>query len=1008
MSKIQGNGKFYFQKACVILLMVSAVVFTLAMRAEAVNSVRGQVVNAVSGKPIAGVTVEISIADVKQSTEPVLTDENGRFEFPDLGDLQPPYRLDFTKRKYKAKTIQPVDSGADLSVQLEPGNIQRPFKPLVFSGPRSVRITWDANPEYNIAGYNIYRKSGTNNVWERLNNPNSKPYEGYMKELEYVDEQIQVGVMYQYAIQAVSDVDRYTGLSDASDWVQGEYLTVFFPEKVTYKEENLYLWEKDPQNPQEWQIRIPVCSKSVYDVSATSIQIDSELPGGLIIDPKSITVEPSGITAGMMMGANAIVNENKINVRIAAAGVEAESLYGSGILFNIIAKPNRSLIDECGLLHLIPDDGGGNGVRLYDVISDMTSPIKELLLRDGQLCVTGSCVHGDANNDGIVDEQDARYVLAYWVKKVQGNNCFPGSADINLDGLVDSADSSLILRWLEGKSITPPKIKADVKSTGDYIAGLKMLADGGSMSAQAQLASLQKENVGVKVWFRGTLEGSAGSDKWIAIVADEVSNAAGFEFVLNYDPEFAEIKQIKPVTAANIWRWDYAVYQTETGSTSARITGASDENLGITGEVELVKVKFKIKRTGKGDIKFVQVQIHDKYGHTPRFDDPLAPKILDPEPVEVEGEGEPTEGEGIIEGAIEGVPEGFPEGVVEGEGEGSIENVSVPNVIGKPVEEASGIIQEASLSVGAIIGICTNDFPPGTVVDQIPSGGNTVDIGTIVDLLISCGPCVTIPDVVNLNVDMAEQEILGAGLRVGEIIEVCNDNAPAGLVMAQEPAAIEYSCIGINTEEVSVDLWVSSGPCTVNELTITQEVTGAGVIGNNYIPGNNATVRVTFNNETGSLIYALGLTCVLPAGWQYQGGDNQPPIAPAVGTVSDGVNPLEFVWIYVPSFPLILEFNVSIPSGAEGPCSIQTQGLYRTFSSGQLYTNIATTDFAGAIVQEGTPEGVIEGAVEGPPEGVVEGTPEGVVEGTPEGVVEGMPEGVIEGVPEGVVEGIPE
>ncbi|HOK10606.1 MAG TPA: carboxypeptidase-like regulatory domain-containing protein, partial [Candidatus Hydrogenedens sp.] len=90
MSKIQGNGKFYFQKACVILLMVSAVVFTLAMRAEAVNSVRGQVVNAVSGKPIAGVTVEISIADVKQSTEPVLTDENGRFEFPDLGDLQPP------------------------------------------------------------------------------------------------------------------------------------------------------------------------------------------------------------------------------------------------------------------------------------------------------------------------------------------------------------------------------------------------------------------------------------------------------------------------------------------------------------------------------------------------------------------------------------------------------------------------------------------------------------------------------------------------------------------------------------------------------------------------------------------------------------------------------------------------------------------------------------------------------------------------------------------------------
>ncbi|MGC9052960.1 MAG: PASTA domain-containing protein, partial [Candidatus Hydrogenedens sp.] len=305
--------------------------------------VRGQVINSISKSPIPGVLVQISVADSK-GNEPVLTDNNGRFAFPDLGTLQPPYRLDFTKRKYKPKTIQPVDTNAELLVELDPGNIQKSFRPRPYSGPHSVRVAWDTNPEYNIAGYNVYRRTvdrdgNSLTDWQRLNNPDRLPYEGYLTTLEYIDNAVELGIYYQYAIQAVSDVDRYTVLSDASETVRGQYLTVFFPEQVNITDTSLYWLQPNPQNLDEILIRIPVNSKSVYDVSATSIQIDSELPSALISDPETITVLPSGITSGMMIASLAIPQGETINVRIAAAGIKAESLYGAGTLFNIIAKP---------------------------------------------------------------------------------------------------------------------------------------------------------------------------------------------------------------------------------------------------------------------------------------------------------------------------------------------------------------------------------------------------------------------------------------------------------------------------------------------------------------------------------------------------------------------------------------------------------------------------------------------------------------------------------------------
>ncbi|HOV32310.1 MAG TPA: carboxypeptidase regulatory-like domain-containing protein [Candidatus Hydrogenedens sp.] len=626
----------------VLMGVLVSTVFVSHVEGQAVYTVKGQVINSISKKPVEGVTVEISAAD-KASTAPVVTDANGRFEFPDLGTLQPPYRLDFTKRKYKSKIEQPVSSGANLTVNLEPGNIQTPIAaPQVYSGPRSVRIAWEPNPEYNIAGYNVYRRTVGSTTWERLNSPSSQPYQNYIAGLEYTDTTVRPSTLYQYAFQAVSDVDRYTELSPASEQVKGQWLTVFFPEEVDYKDAGLFLWERNPEDPQEIQVRIPVNSKSVYDVSATSIQIDSELPANLLLDPSTIDVQPSGITVGMMMSANATLQGDKISVRIAASGVEAGSLYGSGTLFNIIAKPNLSVSGtQCGPLHLIPDDAAGNGVRLYDVITGPTTPL-DLELEDGELCVTGGCIHGDANNNYIVESADAQYILDYWVKKVSGNNCLKKSGDINLDGLVDSADSSLIQRWLVGKNITPPGVKGLSKSYDEYVQDIMWLADSGSMAAEAILSDVEKADVNVNVWLSDSLTGSAGSQKTISVLADNVSNVAGFNMVLNFDKELAQVNSVQLGSGASGLPLSW-----NSSDGSLKVSAAGEENLGVKGGgVELLKVQFTmIGAGGDAGLVLAQARINDKYAHVPMFDDPKAPKILKNEPTPGEGENE-GEGEG--------------------------------------------------------------------------------------------------------------------------------------------------------------------------------------------------------------------------------------------------------------------------------------------------------------------------------------------------------------------------
>src|SRR5690606_22949012 len=112
------------------------------------------------------------------------------------------------------------------------------------------------------------------------------------------------------------------------------------------------------------------------------------------------------------------------------------------------------------------------------------------------------------------------------------------------------------------------------------------------------------------------------------------------------------------------------------------------------------------------------------------------------------------------------------------------------------------------------------DVEPGHVIRTSPPAGTNAAEGSTVTLIVSGGPgLVTVPDVVGQDQVAAQAAIVQAGL-VPDVVEVADDDAPAGEVVSQDPAGNTQTERG-----ATVTLRVSSGPDEVevpNLLGLTE------------------------------------------------------------------------------------------------------------------------------------------------------------------------------------------
>lgn len=138
----------------------------------------------------------------------------------------------------------------------------------------------------------------------------------------------------------------------------------------------------------------------------------------------------------------------------------------------------------------------------------------------------------------------------------------------------------------------------------------------------------------------------------------------------------------------------------------------------------------------------------------------------------------------------------------------SVELLSVPDLIGKTIDEAEEILKEKGLSINKVSYEDSNK-EQDTIISQSPESGSDIEEGSGINVVLSRGKQVKTyktPDVVGLNEEAAKRLLQSAGLLKGNVTSA-ESSEERGKIISQNPKA------GIAVEEgTQVELVVSKGP----------------------------------------------------------------------------------------------------------------------------------------------------------------------------------------------------
>lgn len=135
------------------------------------------------------------------------------------------------------------------------------------------------------------------------------------------------------------------------------------------------------------------------------------------------------------------------------------------------------------------------------------------------------------------------------------------------------------------------------------------------------------------------------------------------------------------------------------------------------------------------------------------------------------------------------------------------EVVAVPNLKGRPLEEAKAELAKTGLAPGIVTQAFSQDVAQGSVISSDPVGGEKRAPDTAVALIVSKGRPVPVPSVEGLPFEQARATLDGLGLKVATAPEQVNAPSPAGTVANQSVGAGTQAAAGD-----TVTLTVSKGP----------------------------------------------------------------------------------------------------------------------------------------------------------------------------------------------------
>lgn len=117
----------------------------------------------------------------------------------------------------------------------------------------------------------------------------------------------------------------------------------------------------------------------------------------------------------------------------------------------------------------------------------------------------------------------------------------------------------------------------------------------------------------------------------------------------------------------------------------------------------------------------------------------------------------------------------------------SSQNVTVPNVVGKPVEVAQTTLKKLDLKV-SVDEIASDDVPAGEVISQTPIAGTNVKAKRIIHLTVSKGgSTMLIPDLKGLTLSQAKERLDKLGLSIGAVENGNDPDKPSEIIISQSP-----------------------------------------------------------------------------------------------------------------------------------------------------------------------------------------------------------------------------
>jgi beta-lactam-binding protein with PASTA domain len=135
------------------------------------------------------------------------------------------------------------------------------------------------------------------------------------------------------------------------------------------------------------------------------------------------------------------------------------------------------------------------------------------------------------------------------------------------------------------------------------------------------------------------------------------------------------------------------------------------------------------------------------------------------------------------------------------------ETVRVPNVIGKPLDEAQSLLGNEKLTAIKSGEQYSEKIPPNTVINQIPKQYSEVKVGRSIYLIISKGRETTdVPNLTGKSLRESRIILIQKGLSLGNVVYAASDSVGFDTVMTQKVSSGTQVPAGS-----SIDVIVSKG-----------------------------------------------------------------------------------------------------------------------------------------------------------------------------------------------------